>query len=123
MGPVLLDDVSPALKSHADGVTEIALIRDVLHRVDVEDDGTRTIVLTLVLADPPAGMDTWPVEELWELRRIAREVVPKSLATALDKTAEEAGTSVDALPAFGWSVEFQPEHMPPLAEGDKSFDL
>jgi hypothetical protein len=123
MVPVMLDDLPPALKRRAEGTTEVALVRDVISRVHTEDDGTRTIVLTWVLADPPSGMDTWPIEELWELRRVAREVVPQAVARAVAEAAREAGTTAEVLPAFSWTVEFQPEHMPPLAKGDESFDL
>lgn len=121
MVPAILDDLPPVLKSRAEGATKIALLRDVVPRVRAEDDGTRTLVLTFVLADPPDGMDTWPVDELWELRRIAREVVPEKVAKAVASAAREAGTTVDALPSFSWTVQFQPEHMPPLADDDESF--
>jgi hypothetical protein len=121
--PVALDDLRPALKDRAKDSPEIAHLRDVLWELHKEDDGSTTIVFTFVLADPPDGMETWPVDELWELRRVAREVVPKSLEKALAEAAVEAGTTVDALPQFGWTVEFKPEHMPPLAPDDESLEF
>lgn len=117
MVPVL-DELRPALKSRAEGATEIAQLRDVLVDVRDENDGRKIIVLTFVLADPSNGADTWPVAELWELRRVAREVVPKALAKILDKAAKDRDIAVDDLPPFGWTVEFKPEHMPPLAPDD-----
>lgn len=121
MVPVLLDDLPPELKSRAEGATKVAQVREVVsHLREGDDDDATTIVLTFVLADPPAGMDTWPVEELWELRRIARDVVPQALGAAVAKAAADAGISVDAIPKFGWTVEFKPEHMPSFAADDKS---
>jgi hypothetical protein len=116
MVPVL-DELPPALKSRADETTEIPL-RDVLMDVRVEDDGRRTIVLTFVLADPPEGMETWPVDELWALRRVAREVVPEALAKVLEKAAKDHGVEPDELPSYSWTVEFRPEQMPPIAPDD-----
>jgi hypothetical protein len=121
--PVALDDLRPVLKDRAKDSPEIAHLRDVLSEPHKEDDGSTTIVFTFVLADPPDGMETWPVDELWELRRVAREVIPKSLEKALAKAAAKAGTTVDALAQFGWTVEFKPEHMPPLAPDDESLEF
>lgn len=121
--PVALDDLRPVLKDRAKDSPEIAHLRDVLSDLHREDDGSTTIVFTFVLAAPPDGMETWPVDELWELRRVAREVIPKSLEKALAEAAAKAGTTVDALPQFGWTVEFKPEHMPPLAPDDESLEF
>lgn len=53
----------------------------------------------LVLADPPSGMDSWAVDDLWELRRLVRSVIS------------------DNLPEFDlpWYVAFEPEN-PELGE-------
>ncbi len=123
MVPVALDEISPALKRRAQGATEIAQLREVVSDVRHDDDGGTTIVLTFVLADPPAGADTWPVDELWELRRIAREVVPKVMATSLENAARERGVSIEDLPSIDWAVEFKPEHMPSLAPDDESLEF
>lgn len=120
MVPVLLEELPTALKSRAEGTTRVARVRDVAVRVLEHDDGGMTVVLTFVLADPPDGMETWPVEELWELRRVAREIVPGTVARVVQEAALEAGIAVDALPTFSWTVEFKPEHMPPLAADDES---
>jgi hypothetical protein len=123
MVPAVLDEISPALKSRAEGTTKIAQIREVLTDIRTEDDGRWTIVLTFLLADPPKGMETWPVEELWELRRVAREVVPQSISKNLQELANERDIDVDDLPPISWTVEFKPEHMPPVAPADEQLEF
>jgi hypothetical protein len=120
MVALMLEDLPPELKRLAKGATKVARIHEVVTYTRQEEDGGATLVLTFVLADPPAGMDTWPVEELWELRRIAREVVPSAIAKVLADAAQQAGTTVEALPSFSWTVEFKPEHMPTLEADDES---
>jgi hypothetical protein len=39
----------------------------------VDSDGEDAIIVRVVLA-PPEG-DTWPVEDVWELRRMIRDVI------------------------------------------------
>lgn len=123
MVPVVLDDLPLALKARAEGATKVAVVREVIPGVRVDDDGARTIVLTFVLADPPEGLETWPVEDLWELRRVAREIVPEKVAEAVAVVAREQGVTVDQLPPFSWGVEFKPETMPSLAADDESIDF
>lgn len=119
MVPIALDDLPLMVKSRAEGRTKIAQVRKIVPEVRDQDDGRTTVVLAFVLADPPAGMDTWPVDELWELRSVAGEVVPGAIEKALAEVAAKRGTTVDDLPAFGWAIEFRPEHMPPIAPDDE----
>jgi hypothetical protein len=46
-------------------------------RADVREDSSErpALFVSLVLSDPPKGADTWPVDDLWALRRIVRDVM------------------------------------------------
>lgn len=63
-------------------------------RTEIEEDpfGDPALVIVLVLADPPDDAETWPVDDLWALRRIVRDVV------------DEVGTPSDVM---SWFVSFE----------------
>lgn len=56
------------------GETKITAVR-----ADIREDSSErpALFIVLVLSDPPKGADTWPVEDLWSLRRIVRDVMVK----------------------------------------------
>jgi hypothetical protein len=103
MAPVL-DTLPEALKDSTDGTTKIAVVRDV--RIELREDAYdgRAFEITMVLADPPPGAETWPIEELWTIRRVARDIVANAMRE----------NNID-LP---WFVVFEPETIEPLASDD-----
>jgi hypothetical protein len=86
-----VERLPPALRDQSAGDT---IIRDV--RVETRGDSSDRLSLfvVLVLTNPPAGLDHWPVDDLWELRRRVRAAI------------------ADKLPDLDipWYVVFEPEH-------------
>jgi hypothetical protein len=86
-----VEQLPPVLKDQSAGDT---IIRDV--RVEMREDSSDRVALfvVLVLANPPGGLDHWPVDDLWELRRRVRAAI------------------ADRLPNLDvpWYVVFEPEH-------------
>lgn len=99
---VALEELRPGLKDREAGQT---IIRDV--RVDVQEDssGAQAIFVVLVLGDPPAGSDTWPIDDLLALRTLVRDLM----------------ASRD-LP-MPWYVTFEPEHPELLESEDDQLEL
>ena len=93
-----VEQLPEALRSKSAGAT---IIKEV--RVDFrEDSGDRlALFVVLVLTDPP-DQGTWPVDDLWELRRVVRETIAEQ-APDLD---------------MPWYVVFEPEHPDLLDEDD-----
>lgn len=54
------------------GQTRVSAVRT---RNGQDPSGEPAVIVTLVLADPPAGLETWPVDDLWEIRRLVNDVV------------------------------------------------
>lgn len=75
------------------------IVRDI--RVEVQPDafGEDALFIVLVLSDPPAGHDSWPIDDLQAMRQGLRERIAPHL---------------DELP-LPWFVVFEPEH-PDLEE-------
>jgi hypothetical protein len=121
MAATQLEALPARLKDRA--LPLVNLLRDVRSRVEQDGDGGTMVMLTFILADPPDGAETWPVEQLWELRQIAREVVPAVLNDAVASAMDELSVPAHLVPRFSWAVEFEPEHMPPLSSDDTSVDL
>ena len=99
-----LDQLPVALRhQHARGTA----VADV--RVEAREDssGEPAVFLVLVLSDPPGGAETWPVDDLWELRRIARQAVSR-VAPDLDQP---------------WYVAFEPEHPDEPGPDDLSINV
>jgi hypothetical protein len=88
-----------SLKDRAEGTTRIEEVR-----VEMREDSSDRMALfvVLVLSDPPPGRETWPVEDLWALRRAVRQ--------AISETEPEL-----SLP---WFVIFEPETTESLDLGD-----
>jgi hypothetical protein len=102
----VLEQVPDALKElegQGAGQTRVKAVR-----VEERDDssGQRALYIVLVLSDPPAGQDTWPVDDLWALRSRVRAAVATS----------ESITEP-------WFVMFEPEHPGELDSGDLSEQL
>lgn len=62
-------ELASVIKGWSSGGVEV---RDVHYDIAEDRDGIPSINLTVVLADPPAGTDTWPLEEILPLRRVVR---------------------------------------------------
>jgi hypothetical protein len=92
-----VEQLPPALRDQSAGNT---IVRDV--RVEMGEDSSDRVALfvVLVLANPPEGLDHWPVDDLWELRRRVRAAITERLPD-LD---------------VPWYVVFEPEH--PDLDGD-----
>src|SRR5690242_14050801 len=94
-----------ALKDQNAGETWIKEVR-----VDVREDSSErsALFVVLVLSDPPHGAETWPVDDLWALRRIVRE--------AMTELQPE-------LPEMPWYVVFESKDHEVLDAGDTSEQL
>lgn len=98
-----VERLPPALKDKSVGAT---IIKDV--RAEIREDSSDRLALfvVLVLSDPPKGLDTWPVDDLWGLRREVRKAVAQRLPE-LD---------------MPWFVVFEPEH-PDLPDDDEALGI
>jgi hypothetical protein len=68
-------------------------------RVEFREDssGDEAVYIILTLANPTAGQQTWPIDDLWALRREVREI-----KTEAEKDAKDI---ID----FPWFIVFEPE--------------
>jgi hypothetical protein len=96
-GMAAVEELPNALRDRRAGRTTVSGVR-----VSFGDDsaGERAVYIELFLPEPPEGFDTWPVEDLWKLRRM----VQRNLA--------DLGTP--------WYVSFLPEGLED--ESDNSED-
>lgn len=99
-----VERLPPALKDKSAGAT---IIKDV--RVDVREDSSDRLALfiVLVLSDPPHGLETWPVDDLWALRREVRKAVAEKIPDL----------------EMPWFIVFEPEHPDLLDEDDESLGV
>ena len=83
-----VDELSAALKGARVGQTSV---RDVRTRIDLNAAGEYGLFVRFVLENPLA--ETWPIDDLWELRKRVREHL------------------ADRDPGFGmpWYISFEPE--------------
>jgi hypothetical protein len=93
-----LPDALRALAGQEVGKTRVKAIR-VEERED--SSGQRALYIVLVLSDPPAEQDTWPVDDLWALRSKVRTAV-----ATIESITEP------------WFVMFEPEHPGELDSDD-----
>lgn len=95
----VLDQLRPAMRTRSAGET---VVRDV--RVEWREDafGDEAVFVVLVLSDPPGDQESWPVDDLRELRRHVRDYI--------------AGRFPDF--SMPWFVVFEPEH-PDLGATDE----
>jgi hypothetical protein len=92
-------EVGNALTNRTAGRTRIVGVRV---RYGEDSDGDPALFVKLMLSDPPAGMDTWPVEDVWELRRAVRDVI----------------TGLEPQPNVAWFISFVPESAEELEPDD-----
>lgn len=90
--------LTEALRDREVGSTRVVAVR--VRRGD-DSEGQPALFVELTLTDPPEEPGTWPVDEIWQLRRIVRDAV-----SALDGIE---------LP---WFVFFEPEHPDELEPSD-----
>jgi hypothetical protein len=83
------------------------LVKDV--KVDFREDSSEqeALFVVLVLSDPPAGNESWPIDDLWALRRITQETIA-DLTKRFDPDWE-----------MPWFVSFEPENPELLSEDDE----
>jgi hypothetical protein len=67
-----MEDIPRALQDRTEGRTRILDSRVTLGE---SSEGEPAVFITLVLSGPPEGEPTWPVDDLWALRRTVRAVV------------------------------------------------
>lgn len=82
-------------------------VRDV--KVEFRDDSSEqeALFVVLVLSDPPPGQESWPIDDLWDLRRITRETIA-DITKRLDPNWE-----------MPWFVSFEPENPELLSDDDE----
>jgi hypothetical protein len=82
-------------------------VKDV--RVDLREDssGRPALFIVLVLSEPPKDAETWPVDDLWQLRRIVRDTKARMEA--------QAESARDELP---WYIVFESENYVSLDDED-----
>jgi hypothetical protein len=91
---VVADRLSNELKEHQAGKTAV---RDAKVRFEEDASGNEALYIILTLANPARGQATWPIDDLWALRRDVLEV-----KTRLERELKDP---ID-LP---WFVVFEPE--------------
>jgi hypothetical protein len=101
---VVADRLPGELRNRNAGVT---YVKDV--KVELREDSSEepAFFVVLVLSDPPTGHESWPIDDLWALRRITREVI--------DEIKEELEPNWN-LP---WFIVFEPEHPELLNDDDE----
>lgn len=72
-----------------------------------DSSGRPALFVELVLSEPPKGAETWPVDDLWELRRMVRDVKARVEA--------QAESARDELP---WYIVFESENYVSLDDED-----
>ncbi|HEY1456967.1 MAG TPA: hypothetical protein VGF15_00485 [Solirubrobacteraceae bacterium] len=97
------DRLPDELRERQAGKTEV---RDVKVRFEEDGSGREALYLVLTLANPPRGQPTWPVDDLWSLRRVALET-----KTRLEAKHKE---TID----MPWYVVFEPEKPGALEDED-----
>ncbi len=102
----VMEQLPDALKSLAGQEAGETKVKTVRAEEREDSSGARALFIVLVLSDPPAQQDTWPVDDLWELRTKVREAVAQS---------ESIGEP--------WFVVFEPEHPGELDSDDLSESL
>jgi hypothetical protein len=94
---VVVDKLPDALRDQRAGTTRVVSARA---RLGADSEGRTAIFVTLVLADPEG--ETWPVDDLWELRRSVQAVINR----------------VDPELDVPWFMEYEPESTEQLEPED-----
>lgn len=85
-----VEKLPDALRDRTAGTTRVVSARV---RLGADSEGCPALFVTLVLSDPPG--DTWPVDDIWELRR--------SVQTVMSEVDPDIETP--------WFIVFEPENM------------
>jgi hypothetical protein len=88
-------------KALRDGEVGSTRVVSVHVRRGEDSEGQPALFVELTLTDPPEEAGTWPVDDIWQLRRLVRDAV--------------SGLEGIDLP---WFVFFQPEHPGELEPSD-----
>ena len=101
---VVTEQLPEKLRDKYAGQTKITDVK-----VEFREDSSEepAVFFVLVLSDPPAGTETWPIDDLWELRRITRQVVA-DLVAQWEPSWE-----------MPWFVSFEPENPELLSDDDE----
>lgn len=101
---VVTEQLPDKLRDQYAGRTKV---KDV--RVDLRDDSSeqKALFVVLLLSDPPAGEESWPIDDLWDLRRITQEAIA-DITKQLDPDWE-----------MPWFVSFEPQNPELLSEDDE----
>jgi len=93
----VLDAIRPAVRDKRVRGTHVLDVR-----VEMREDsqGQDALFFTLLLGNPPAGHESWPLDDLRELRHVLRDAI----------------SSVDT--PLPWYLSFEPEH-PELDDDDQ----
>ncbi|HLH14145.1 MAG TPA: hypothetical protein VKV16_05100 [Solirubrobacteraceae bacterium] len=91
---VVADRLPDELREHQAGKTEV---RDAKVRFEQDASGQEALYIVLTLANPSRGQATWPIDDLWALRRDVLEI-----KTRLEMELKDP----ISLP---WFVVFEPE--------------
>ena len=91
---VVADRLPDALRKHQAGRTEV---RNATVRFEEDASGQEALYVVLTLANPVRGQATWPVGDLWALRRDVLDIK--------DRLEVEHGEALD----MPWFVVFEPE--------------
>jgi hypothetical protein len=87
----VMEQLPNELRDRAAGKTRVM---DVRIEPSEDSTGESAIVVRIILSDPPSNAETWPVEDLWELRAVVRDVVAE----------------LDPAPQLPWFIAFEPEN-------------
>ena len=104
---VVADRLPGELRDQNAGLT---VVRDVDVEFREDSDGEMAFFVILKLSDPPSGAESWPVDDLWSLRRMTREAIDRI------KAKREPEWS------WPWFIVFEPEH-PDLLNDDDQLPL
>jgi len=86
------------------GKTRVVSVRTSLSQ---DANGEDVVIVKLVLSDPPAGEETWPIEDLWEIRRMTNSAIRE----------------VDPDLKIPWAVSFEPENPGELDPEDTKHEI
>ncbi len=72
MVPEVLDRLPAELEERWTGGTKV---QGAKLTTEEDSSGDLAVFVTVMLSDAPRGQDTWPVEDVWMLRRLVQESV------------------------------------------------
>lgn len=101
---LVTEQLPEKLRDRYAGATKV---KDV--KVEFREDSSEqpALFVILVLSDPPANNETWPIDDLWEIRRFAQQ--------AMDDLTERWEPNWET----PWFVSFEPENPELLTDDDE----